>query len=314
MDFEPHRPRLTVLAYQMLGSVQAAEDVVQDAWLRFERASPRPHSPGWLRTVVARLCLDELKSARARRETYPGPWLPEPWVDGGVDLELERAHDLSLALLTVLERLPPRQRVAFVLREALDVDTADLADTLDTTSAGVRQLLRRARAAVRAAEPTTEADPERQAQVLEAYGAALSAGDAGALARLLSEDAVLLSDGGGVVRAAKVPVVGRARIARALVRLARFYPPDVVVHPLSCNQRLAVGLGVADLLVGVVWLGVRGGRIVHVWSQLEPRKLARLAGHLGLRVLDPTARAPVSLERLLGQAPLATSRGRPAPR
>jgi len=303
MDFERHRARLTVLAYQMLGSVQAAEDVVQEAWLRLERTEPKPESPGWLRTVVSRLCLDELKSARVRRETYPGPFLPEPWEDGRCDLDLERSHDLSLALLTVLDALSPRQRVAFVLREALDVDTPVLADTLGTSEAGVRQLLRRARTRVATAGPTTDADPERQSAVLMRYAGALSTGDVAALTRLLTNDAILLSDGGGVVRAAKVPVRGAPKIARALTRFAQQYPPGLDLFPFTCNQRLAVAVLLDGFVLSVTWLGVVDGQVARIWSVLEPHKLRPLARAHGWKTLRSDGPAPVGVERLLGRRP-----------
>jgi RNA polymerase sigma-70 factor (ECF subfamily) len=307
-DFEHHRPRLTVLAYRMLGSVQAAEDVVQEAWLRFERTDPKPDTMGWFHTVVSRLCLDELKSARSRRETYPGPWLPEPWEDGRCDVLLERSADLGVALWMVLDTLPPAQRVADVLREALDVDTPELAATLGTSEANVRQLLRRARSTLATAPSPPRVTPEHHAAVVARYGAALQRADVAALTALLTDDAVSYSDGGGVIRAAKVPVVGGPKIAKAMTRTMRQYPPTMVPVVLSCNQDIAVGVVVEGVLVNVSWFGVQGDRVHRVWSVLHPPKLQAVAEARGWSVLSLPEAAPAGLERLVG---LPTPRSAP---
>lgn len=278
MDFERERDQLTILAYRMLGSVQAAEDVVQEAWLRWARERPQLARPGaWLRTVVSRLCLDELGSARARRETYPGPWLPEPWVDGRVHADLERQHDLSLAMLLVLETLPPRQRVALVLREALDVETDELADILGTSPAGVRQLLRRARRSV-ARQPCPPAPaPDDQAAALGALALALGQGDVAGLAALLQADARMCSDGGGLVGAARLPVLGGPKIARALVRLTRLLPPGAGVEWRWLNQRLAVVVVADGQPHSITWVELGAGGVQRLWSLLQPDKLRALS-------------------------------------
>jgi RNA polymerase sigma-70 factor (ECF subfamily) len=212
-DFELHRRFLTGLAYRMLGSVAEAEDVVQDAFLRWreadraEVAKPR----AYLARVVSRLCLDRMKSAAHRREQYVGTWLPEPVVaEPGETL----ADDLSVALLLALERLSPLERAAFLLHDVFDMDYAAVASALDHTEAACRQLAARAREHVRRDRPRYPATDEDARELARAFLAASATGDVGGLARLLADDAVLHADGGGKRRAALRPLVGKDRILR----------------------------------------------------------------------------------------------------
>ncbi|MGA2129148.1 MAG: sigma-70 family RNA polymerase sigma factor [Xanthobacteraceae bacterium] len=224
--FEPHRRRLTGLAYRMLGSLTEAEDIVQEAFLRWHAvdratvADPR----AYLSRVVARLCLDQLKSARVRRETYVGPWLPEPVIDAAAlapDTASEYADDLSVALLLTLERLSPLERAAFLLHDVFEVDFPEVARALDRSEAACRQLAARARAHVRQSRPRFAATDEDVARLTDAFHAAVLAGDVPGLAQLLAEDAVLYSDGGGKRSAALNPIRGRDKIIRFYVGLAR---------------------------------------------------------------------------------------------
>jgi RNA polymerase sigma-70 factor (ECF subfamily) len=212
-DFEAHRKFLGGLAYRMLGSIAEAEDVVQDAFLRWREvdraaiAAPR----AYLARVVSRLCLDRMKSASHRREHYVGTWLPEPVVAAPAET---LADDLSVALLLALERLSPLERAAFLLHDVFDMDYAAVGEALDHTEAACRQLAARARDHVREGRPRYRASDEDARKLADAFVAAAVTGDVGGLARLLADDAVLYTDGGGKRRAALNPVTGKDRIVR----------------------------------------------------------------------------------------------------
>jgi RNA polymerase sigma-70 factor (ECF subfamily) len=224
--FERHRAMLTRLAYRMLGSNAEAEDAVQDAYLRWRDALERTSvddDAAYLRATVTRLALDRLRSARAQRETYVGPWLPEPIVAGdGNDPEAAAtlADDVSFALMVALERLSPLERAAFILHDVLDVPFAEIASTLSRNEEAVRRLASRAREHVRESRARRNAHTEHAVRLRDAFAAALRAGDAEALMRLLTDDVVLLSDGGGKAPAAINPLVGPDRVARFFVGIA----------------------------------------------------------------------------------------------
>ncbi len=212
-DFEAHREFLQAIAYRMLGSVAESEDVVQDAFLRWREVDrARIEEPrGYLARIVSRLCLDELKSARHRREEYVGTWLPEPIVAApGQTL----ADDLSVALLLALERLSPLERAAFLLHDVFDMDYAGVAATLETTEGACRQLASRAREHVQQERSRHTISSTDARQIAQAFIAATATGDVGSLARLLADDAVLYTDGGGKRRAALRPIEGKDRIMR----------------------------------------------------------------------------------------------------
>ena len=217
--FEPHRDFLVRLAYRMLGSVAEAEDVVQDAFLRWREVDqPAVQQPrAYLARVVSRLCLDRMKAASARRETYVGTWLPEPLVTPPGD---PLADDLSLALLMTLERLSPLERAAFLLHDVFDMDYADVAQTLDRTEAACRQLAARAREHVRDDRPRFSTDDQTRDQLVEAFMTAAFGGDVARLASLLASDAVMYSDGGGKRSAAPAPIHGRDQILAFFARIA----------------------------------------------------------------------------------------------
>lgn len=233
--FESQRPQLRALAYRMLGSQFEADDVVQDAWLRWcDVAHARVEHPrAFLSQAVTRLCLDRLKSAQLRRERYVGPWLPEPLVDE-VDWHapdpaaaLERADDVSVAFMLALERLSPLERAAFLLHDVFDCDFAEIAATLGRTPAACRQLATRARNQVRAGRPRFRPEAGQARRLLDAFERALASGDAAQLKAALADDARFVSDGGGRIAAARVVVSGAARVAKLLLGLARKHPlPD----------------------------------------------------------------------------------------
>ena len=219
--FEAQRPRLTRLAYRMLGSVAEAEDVVQDAWLRWTRTGDEVLDPaGWLVRVTSRICIDRMRSAKAQREAYRGPWLPEPLIEElNVD-PVERAEDVSVAFLLALERLSPLERAVFLLHDVFDEDYGSVAETLGRNEAAVRQLATRARAHVRDNRPRFTVSQEDAAKLAAAFMTAASQGDMAALSAVLAHDAVMVSDGGGKRKASLRPLIGREDIIRLLEGIA----------------------------------------------------------------------------------------------
>lgn len=219
--FKAQRPRLTRLAYRMLGSLAEAEDVVQEAWLRWSRAEHDSiETPeAFLSRIVTRLCLDAMKSARARHETYVGGWLPEPLVTTGDEEDM--AEDITLTLMLALERLSPLERAAFLLHDVFGVPLGDFARTLDRDAAAVRQLAGRARKHVQAERPRYPVPREEGERIARAFHAASASGDLDALRALLAEGVVIHSDGGGKVHAFRKPILGQSRVLRLYAGLFR---------------------------------------------------------------------------------------------
>ncbi|URM92088.1 RNA polymerase sigma-70 factor [Streptomyces sp. MRC013] len=286
-EFESHRPRLFGLAYRMLGSAAEAEDVVQDAYLRWSRADrDRVDRPGaWLAKVVTNLCLNRLASARARREEYPGPWLPEPVVtaDGVLDpLEAaERRDTVSTALLVLLERLTPTERAVYVLREAFAYSHREIAGVLGVGEANSRQLHRRAAARVAAAEPRfSEPDGRRHRELVESFVAAARDGDLASLERTLAADVVWISDGGGAVPAARRPVEGRGRVLRFLAGLLPRYADGLSLACAELNGAPALVAWSGPALLTVASFVVRDGAVAVVHNVAAPDKLAFVARRL----------------------------------
>ena len=232
--FETQRPRLTRLAYRMLGSVAEAEDVVQDAWLRWTRTQDEVLDPaGWLVRVTSRICIDRMRSAKAQREAYRGPWLPEPLIEElNVD-PVERAEDVSVAFLLALERLSPLERAVFLLHDVFDEDYGSVAETLGRNEAAVRQLAARARAHVRDNRPRFSVSQEDAAKLAAAFMMAASQGDMAALSSVLAQDAMMVTDGGGKRKASLRPLIGREDIIRLLEGIAWRAGGDEEAWPLS---------------------------------------------------------------------------------
>jgi RNA polymerase sigma-70 factor (ECF subfamily) len=219
--FEAQRPRLLRLAYRMLGSVAEAEDVVQDAWLRWTRAEDEVRDPaGWLVRVTTRICIDRMRSAKAQRDAYRGPWLPEPLIEPLTDDPVERAEEVSVAFLLALERLSPLERAVFLLHDVFDEEYGEVAETLGRTEAAVRQLASRARAHVQDTRPRFTVSQEEAAKLASAFMAAAGSGDMAALSAVLAEDAVMVTDGGDALAAALRPLIGRDDIVRLLEGIA----------------------------------------------------------------------------------------------
>ena len=282
-ELEAVRERSFGVAYRMLGSVAEAEDVAQEAMLRLARTDEEIREPlAWITTVATRLSINVLRLARTRRESYVGPWLPEPLIDDESDEvggHAEMADSLSQAFLVVLERLTPVERAAFLLREVFEYDYPQVAAIIDRSEANARQLVVRAKKHLDANRPRFDADVALRDRLLERFVAAAEAGDLEALEAMLAEDAAFYSDGGGKASAARKPIFGRARLARVFVALAR----TMRRHGLFTDQRVHIGGQPARIrrtpdgsIFSVFSIDVVDGRIKTIWVIRNPDKLAHL--------------------------------------
>ena len=276
----PHRGRLLGLAYRMLGSRSDAEDVVQDAYLRFAGAQDVHNAEAFLVTIVTRLCLDRLKSAKAQREVYVGPWLPEPVFDAeglSADAATELADDLSFGLLLALDRLSPMERAAFLLHDVFDTPFSEVAAMLDRTEAACRQLASRARRAVRDERPTPTATPDSHARLLQAFNDAVASGNVRQLAELLREDAVAITDGGGRKFAARNPIIGADKVARFFIGLAgKIAGQDVRIQPAVINGAVGALLYLDGELDLTLSMAIDGEKIAAIYIVRNPDKLRHL--------------------------------------
>ena len=274
-DFEAHRTFLVRLAYRMLGSVAEAEDVVQDAFLRWD-ATDRDavaHPRAFLARVVSRLCLDRMKSAVARREHYVGTWLPEPMV---AEPSQSLADDLSVALLLTLERLSPLERAAFLLHDVFDMDYSAIADTLGRSEAATRQLAARAREHVRDDRPRFPVSEEARTKLAGAFEAAIASGDVDSIAELLADDAVLYTDGGGKRLAALNPIYGKDKIMRFFSGVTKKRLPDLLeVQRVLLNGMPGFVLHTTEG-VETLALDIDGDRVVAIYGVRNPDKLRHL--------------------------------------
>ena len=275
-DFERHRSLLFSIAYRMLGSVAEAEDVVQEAYLRW-REVPEGEvrsSKSYLSAVVTRLSIDRLRSAR--REEYIGPWLPEPLISDRAEelaAHYELDESLSMAFLVLLESLNPVERAVFLLREVFDYDYEEISSIVRKSEANCRQIARRARQSVAARRPRFERSLEKEKMLTERFVEACMSGDMEGLLELLSEDVTLWSDGGGKVAAAPYPIHGPEKVARFLVGVLRTVPPGFFAHPARVNGGPGAIGYVDDHPTGVVALDVAEGRIRRVRIVVNPDKL-----------------------------------------
>lgn len=273
--FAAIRPRLRALAYRLLGSLTDADDLVQDAWLRWSATNPEAVRvpEAFLTTLVGRLALDRLRAARRAREAYIGQWLPEPAV---LDEEaLALPGQVSLAFLHLLERLTPEQRVVYVLREAMDLDYAEIAGILDKTIAGCRQMMKRAREAL-AGPARFTAQAEDMTALAERFAQASLARDYAAIVALLEGDAVLVSDGGGRARSALNPIYGADRIARFLIGIQRKMAGPLSLEPVVLNGTPGFVSRVGGRLHGAIAFAAGPDGIRRVLLVTNPDKLVHL--------------------------------------
>jgi RNA polymerase sigma-70 factor (ECF subfamily) len=272
--FDPLRPRLTRVAYRMLGSVADAEDVVQEAFIRWMGTDRREvrEPEAFLRRVVTRLCLDQLKSARRRRETYFGPWLPEPVIED------EEEQDITLPLMLALERLSPLERAAFLLHDVFGIDFEEVAATVGRSPAACRQLAARARAHVREARPRFQVEKQRGLEIAQAFFAASRNGDTGALGAMLAADVSLYADGGGKRPAARQPLVGFADVMKFHQALAAHFRkhPSTLIRTGLINGLPGLVTREADGEIQTTALEIEGDRIVAIYVVRNPDKLRHL--------------------------------------
>jgi RNA polymerase sigma-70 factor (ECF subfamily) len=274
--FAQARPRLLRLAYSQLGDLGEAEDVVQEAWLRLERADADgiQNVDGWLVRVVARLALDRLRSARVRRETYVGPWLPEPIASDDPADRVTLDESVSYALLTVLEQLSPAERTAFVLHDVFDMPFGEVAGVVGRSPDAVRQLASRARRHVQRERPRFAASRHEHDRTVRAFAQAVAHGNLEGLVAVLDPEVVWTSDGGGRATAVRRPVRGGTRVARAWAALSRTFVHEPAETEL--NGRLGLVLASRDGHRAAVSFVVRDGRITRVDAVRNPDKLRRL--------------------------------------
>lgn len=279
--FEEHRPALDRLAYRMLGSLADADDVLQEAYLRWAREdraaveSPR----AYLIAVVTRLCIDRRKAIEARKEVYVGPWLPEPVVEpeeANPGARLEAAESVSLAFLVVLESLGSVERAAYLLRRVFDQDYGEIARVLGRSEPACRQLVSRAEARILERRPRFEASRDEADRLTGAFLRAWTSGDLDGLLRVLAPDTVLVSDGGGKVTSALAPVRGGDRVARFFLGLMRKAPPGVEFRRVRVNGQPGLMAWLDGKIVNVLTLDVADGRIAACYVLRNPDKLTRV--------------------------------------
>jgi RNA polymerase sigma factor (sigma-70 family) len=276
-EFEDHRARLRAVAYRILGSVTEADDAVQEAWLRLHRSDAEAvaNLEAWLTTVVARVCLDMLRSRKARREAYIGSWLPEPLVSANDELDPEHeallADSVGLALLVVLETLTPAERLSFVLHDMFSVPFEEIASIVGRTPAAARQLASRARRRVRNAAPEPEIDASRQRELVDAFLAAARVGDFDALLAILDPEVVFRVDGGGVAPPAREPMTGATAVAQDAMVFAR--PMAQFARPALVNGAPGLVIAPEGRPVAVLSFTIHKDRIVAIDAIADPAKL-----------------------------------------
>ncbi|MFB8004332.1 RNA polymerase sigma-70 factor [Nocardia sp. NPDC056000] len=279
--FVEHRRLLFGTAYQMLGSVADAEDILQDTWLKWHATDHDSveHPRAYLVRTVTNLCLNRLTSARATRETYIGPWLPEPLLTVSADAaeETEMADTVSTAMLVVLETLTPVERAVFVLREVFGYSHAEIAGFLDRPETTVRQIAHRARSHVQSRRPRFDADDTARREITDRFMAACHGGDVNALMELLAPEVTLWNDGGGKVTAARRPLYGPDHVARWMLGvMAKPVSAGIRLEPAVINGELGILGKIGEFIVGALTFDLVGGRIENLRFQLNPDKLSGL--------------------------------------
>ncbi len=281
--FETHRHRLVRLAYRMLGSVAEAEDVVQDAWLRWQQTDQAKveSAASFLSRIVTRLCLDVMKSARSRRETYVGSWLPEPMIEEPDEVDQD---DLTLTLMLALERLSPLERAAFLLHDVFGVPLDEVAATVEREPAAVRQLAARARKHVQEQRPRFPVARDEGGRIAEAFFIATRSGDTNALRAILAQNVVIRSDGGGKVHAFLNPIEGLARVLRLYEGLIRKLgvKRSGFFQPMQIDGLPGYASYERDNVFQTTAFAIEGGKITEIYITRNPEKLRRIADALNV--------------------------------
>lgn len=281
--FLAYKPLLFSIAYRMLGSAADAEDAVQETFLRWHRAQEGQaeiHTPkGWLTTTISRICLDQLGSARAKREQYVGPWLPEPLAGTSPDIAETSADfdSLSMAFLVLLESLGPKERAVFLLHDVFGYEFADIAEIVGESSSYCRQIAKRARTHVTAHRPRFAADAAQRRRLTERFLAAVTDGDMSALIETLADDVTVISDGGGKVNAARKPVTGRDKVALFLTNLRRMAPEGTRFALEPINGQTGIVTTIDGAVFNVVTFDVDNSGIRTIYIVVNPEKLRRFA-------------------------------------
>jgi RNA polymerase sigma-70 factor, ECF subfamily len=277
--FVAHRNLLFTLAYEMLGSATDAEDILQETWLRWADVDLDTvrHQRAYLVRIATRQALNRLRTLGRRKESYVGPWLPEPLLTApDVAEDLELAESLSMAMLLVLETLTPTERAVFILREVFDLEYDEIAEAVDKSSPAVRQIAHRARAHVAARRPRGVASPAATRAALEAFQRAVETGDLQSLLDVLAPDVVLLSDGGGVKQAVPRPVVGSDKVARLLAAGLKILHAETSVEPVQVNGYPALIVRLNGEIDSVVAVRIDDGLVTGLYSVRNPEKLSRV--------------------------------------
>ena len=291
-SFETYRPVLFGLAYRMLGSAMEAEDIVQEAYLRFRNQGDIENPLAYLKTITTRLCIDHLRSAHYQREQYIGPWLPEPIVVNHTTTsyqnpanQMEQYDSLSMAFLVLLESLTPVERAVFLLRTVFDYSYDELAEVVGKSPSNCRKIYSRAKANIDAHKPRFQASPEEHERVLNTFVETMLTGDVGSLTDLLAEDVMVMSDGGGRVAAAMRPVVGREDVEKFMFGLRRqAFAQGIHYQPrlTYINGQLALIFLVDDTINTVMTTQVSQGKITNIHFVRNPDKLKRLQETLSM--------------------------------
>jgi RNA polymerase sigma-70 factor (ECF subfamily) len=287
-QFQAYRPLMFSIAYRMLGSATDAEDMIQEAYLRYQTTPPdQIESPkAFLSTIITRLCLNQLQSARVRRETYIGPWLPEPILTAGSEPatppeQAELHESLSMAFLALLEQLTPMERAVFLLREVFDYPYADIAAIVGKEEAACRQMFSRARKHVADKRPRFETDPEAQRQIMGQFVQAVATGDLDGLMQLLTEDVVLVADGGGKAPGAALsPLRGRDAVARFALTTQRRVPDNARIDVVEVNGEQAIVVWADGKAFLVMFFTVEAGLVREVRAIGNPDKLTWVSREL----------------------------------
>jgi len=279
-EFEQFRPLLFSIAYQMLGSAMEAEDIVQETYLRYQSATNVESPKAYLTTIATRLCLNQINSARSKREQYMGPWLPEPLLDSASPLipgvRLDKHETISMAFLVLLEELTPPERAVFLLREVFDYDYAEIAQILEREEADCRQLYSRAKKHLADRRPRFSSSPEQHRQILERFLQAVQSGQVEDLTTMLAQDAVLWADGAGRPGAATRPIFGSEAIARFVRGTQRFLPEKYTSSIELVNGEPALVIRTEERPFLVLMIELNGGSIQTIRAIGNPEKLTHL--------------------------------------